>query len=400
MCGIAGIIGPDIHKADMEMFRDLLFVSSLRGIDSTGVAVADLGRKQKNFYVKKRTIPASAYIRADSLEKAPILEDYHADLFMGHCRDATVGSVTEANAHPFVLNNLIGMHNGTLLDAKYRGTGKTDSEAMFLDMDVRGVKPVLEELMPSSAYAIAVYHTGTTKITLARNKKRPLWIGLNLERRVISWASEESMLWLAAERHGIKIVSYYLQPDMLYEIDCAKIKKGDVVSWKGIPIEYKNTNSAMATVFVKETNSHWETMTGESYYDSIFNQDYSAANNQTLVVPEVPRVKPTVDMDKVFNTGSKVMELDDPIPFGKAEDDGPNYEAEGAHDPDYPHCCICQKELYGATLDSAECVIVDRTEYYSCLECNDEIARRSKAQADLRRPGLDPTKVGDEVTTH
>src|SRR5437867_2185158 len=55
---------------------------------------------------------------------------------MAHTRKATSGSICEANAHPFTVENIIGMHNGgvsndTELNRRYARHCDVDSEHIF-----------------------------------------------------------------------------------------------------------------------------------------------------------------------------------------------------------------------------------------------------------------------------
>lgn len=257
MCGIAGMIGPDIKGDDHKFMKDLLYVLSLRGKDSTGVMIAGLSGRKKWLEVDKKAIPSTYWLRQDWLKQSPMLEDYAADLFMTHCRDATVGVVNEANAHPFNLTKIVGAHNGTLVDGRYRGTGKTDSEEMFIEMDKNGVLPTLRNLSQNSAYAISVYHKGTTKISLARNKKRPLFIGLNTERKVIYWASEEHMITMCAARNDIKVETYYLQEDQLYTFDATKLTGKDEPQWEQEDIVYTTPPPTKVIQWNKSPTGVW-----------------------------------------------------------------------------------------------------------------------------------------------
>src|SRR5690606_11388339 len=119
-----------------------------------------------------------------------LLDRWTPELFMGHCRAATVGKVTKENAHPFDIGSIVGYHNGTLVDERYsKHPTKTDSELLMEDIEKYGVEETLNGLSVASAYAVAVYHKGEGIISLARNHHRPFFIAFNQKRSVVYWAS-------------------------------------------------------------------------------------------------------------------------------------------------------------------------------------------------------------------
>lgn len=238
MCGLAGMCGTEIKKEDREMFQTLLYVASLRGMDATGVFTAEPLEKKDLLKIKKMSVPSPEFIMMDLQNRGTaILEDIWADVFIGHTRSATVGKLSRANAHPFDVGNLVGAHNGTLNDFWSWGRkgsadeDKTDSQMMFERMNEKGIDPVLREMVPGSAYAISVYNKKTRRVTLARNKERPLFVSFNKERGVLYWASTVPMLEFAAATHGIEIDTVYLEARGIYEIDVRKVVKGERIPW-------------------------------------------------------------------------------------------------------------------------------------------------------------------------
>lgn len=226
MCGLCGMAGYGIGKDDLDLFEQLLYITALRGFDSTGLMTAKIHSGKQKVKVEKMVGPSIDFIRADKTKPYAerMLNDLTQDVFLGHCRYATVGKVTKDNSHPFKVGNLIGAHNGTLVGKEWNDDKeKTDSQIMFEAMDREGIIPVLRRLLFGSAFAVSIYDEANKKLYLGRNSERPLWIGRNKKHAVHYWASEYRMLSFVANRGGIEMDIDMVEKDTLIEIDVAKI---------------------------------------------------------------------------------------------------------------------------------------------------------------------------------
>lgn len=242
MCGLAGLIGRNLFQCDVDIFKELLFVTSLRGMHSTGVMGARETEKGWTWAIEKEVLSSPEFIKKHN---ESVFDAMHkCDIFMGHCRDATVGEVNEENSHPFDTPNLIGAHNGTLRDYKYRSDKtKTDSQMMFEAMSEEGIVPVLQDLHGLSAYAVSIFEKKTGTLHLARNIHRPLYIALGTQYSLCIWGSDYHMLKLVAERGRLPVEVFRLEPDRLYSIDLDKITRyepsKDNVPWTSVEIHSK-----------------------------------------------------------------------------------------------------------------------------------------------------------------
>lgn len=104
-CGLIGFSGKTESKANLSIIQMLVVWNSLeRGTDSIGVYTKDSGIKKSIDYPYK-------FIKDDDICK--IIEKSKDTLI--HVRKSSVGVNNIRNAHPFKFDNIIGAHNGTLI---------------------------------------------------------------------------------------------------------------------------------------------------------------------------------------------------------------------------------------------------------------------------------------------
>lgn len=237
MCGIVGIAGPGIIHWDLDVLRQLAYVSGLRGMDSTGVFQ---GKSNKNYFgkeknthlIEKSNIDVSFFMQFHkSFEggNREVLSDTRNNFYCVHTRAATRGAISKDNAHPFEFSKYIGCHNGTLMDTKYSERNKTDSELLIKDINDNGIIPVLQKLDPGSAYVLVLYNKETGELTFARNNQRSLFVCFNQYRGVMYWASEKWMLEHIMARNNENILNddiRFFEPNCVYTVHPSDIRVG------------------------------------------------------------------------------------------------------------------------------------------------------------------------------
>jgi glucosamine 6-phosphate synthetase-like amidotransferase/phosphosugar isomerase protein len=220
------MIGPGINQEDLRAYKTLMTFSQVRGIDGSGVyQVRSNGKRNTHESIYKTQSNFSTMLDELNYDKEwrDIMSSVQVDVVIGHVRWMTRGGCSDANAHPFFFQNIVGAHNGSLRDKKYEHEKKTDSELMFADMNARGIIPVLEELDPKSAYAITVYDRNEHCLYIARNEERPLALAYLKNRSVMFWASEMGMLKYVMRRHGIEAEYFTVNPHRLLRIQSTDI---------------------------------------------------------------------------------------------------------------------------------------------------------------------------------
>lgn len=232
MCGIVGLInGEFAYQQDTgKVLSDMLFLDTLRGADSTGVAFIPK-KIGENFDIIKRMVPGYDFVEMQQyLTKTYNMEKYGA--VIGHNRLATKGGKKVANAHPFMAENAEGAvtilaHNGTLHDHHKLPNGKdymTDSEAIANLIANIGIEETVKQL--DGSFALAWFDDKTSTMNFIRNDKRPFAIAYDKTYNITYFASEANMIYTAVLRRGRSIGEcFYAEPDTLYTFDMTKPKE-------------------------------------------------------------------------------------------------------------------------------------------------------------------------------
>jgi len=229
MCGLVGMAGTLEYK-HKQVMKDLLFLNSLRGRDSTGLTAI---KRDRTVLTRKMTVPGYEFIEHPSVEKAMSFND---QLWIGHGRFKTTGEITRANAHPFeVLDEdgdvfLVGAHNGTLVN-KYEIQNKlkgdkfdTDSETLFNWLaEAPNYKEAIAKLR--GAWSLVWWDPTVDSVHFCRNDERPLTYAYTKDRKAVVWASEAWMIINACSRNGLELEKsdrgfscYATLPDHLYTL--------------------------------------------------------------------------------------------------------------------------------------------------------------------------------------
>ena len=220
MCGLVAVIskmGYGFHKEQVDAFDNLLYIDALRGMDSTGVFMVD---KEGNMDMAKEASAAHDFRNTPEFQAMKTKAIQKGVALIGHNRSATRGTITDENAHPFVVDDRITLvHNGTLFgNHKLLADTEVDSHAIAHTIHNKGddVEAALQEL--SGAYALMWHDFKNKTINMVRNSQRPLHF---VETdNAWYWASEANMLYWILARYSMKTLG-----------DIASLKEGTLVTY-------------------------------------------------------------------------------------------------------------------------------------------------------------------------
>lgn len=225
MCGIVGFVRtPNLKYSDekplKEWFIQSLLVDTLRGKDSTGVAV--FNRQLTEWQYLKKAFNAWDYVQYQPAINLLNKLTYSC-VAIGHNRAATVGKITDFAAHPYQVDEIIGVHNGTLSkhnpSLPYFNTFQTDSEALYHAMKHEGVEKTLETV--KGAFACVWMNVDQNTIHMIRNTERTLYYAKGFDAPYLLFGSESGMIEWIADRNDLLLEGSptLLTPGTLMTVD-------------------------------------------------------------------------------------------------------------------------------------------------------------------------------------
>lgn len=278
MCGLVGMAG-FLERKHKEALKDMIFLNTLRGKDSTGISIV---HRDRTVATRKMTVPGYEFIEHPLVEKSFQFGD---QLWLAHGRYKTYGDVSKANAHPFeVVDNegdiyLVGAHNGTLenkyeLERLLEGEKfDTDSEALFNWLaEAPSFKEAIGKL--KGAWSLVWWDPTTDSLHFCRNKERPMFFAWTKDHKVLVWASEAWMLINACRRNGVELLqndrglsTYATNEDTLYTLEIPQERD------KELPELRREGGYTGAPV---KKFQHWYGREGSDYGPNWWNRDKEA----------------------------------------------------------------------------------------------------------------------------
>ena len=237
MCGIVGVVADPLTGftgLHLSLFEELLYMDAFRGIDGTGIFAVEKDTGDLDA-VKIGTYP-SALFRTSQYDSIMTSTYNKGRILVGHNRKATVGSITNETAHPFIEDHICLVHNGYLEDAKTHAQTDVDSHAIavLLAKADGDVSELISGL--GGAFALVWWNGKTNKLHFIRNKERPLAIGISKYNKSFVFASESSMLRYALSRQNMAYDVSEVPVETLYTYD---LKTGELETQGGVSFKQK-----------------------------------------------------------------------------------------------------------------------------------------------------------------
>lgn len=225
MCGLSGTFG-DVSTPEEKAFKTLLIYSQIRGTDATGIG--SVGRSKTNNGNREMRLAKDIgppYFLFDTKAFDKCFYGFN-QVYLGHNRSKTTGDSSRKCAHPFMFDDVIGAHNGTIdfqnKNRMEKGSDfKTDSEAIIYNIQCHGIEDTIGRIEKTEAYALTWYDRRDNSMNFIRNDHRPLWYIYSKNRRTLFYASEYEILMagVGREEYRIQITEkpYHVTPDVHYK---------------------------------------------------------------------------------------------------------------------------------------------------------------------------------------
>lgn len=219
ICGIVGIIARKtggLFQRDVELFEQALVINTIRGKDSVGAFTAF--RNKQALAIKHGSNPFELFKTKEwnSFKNECVSR---GKFVIGHNRASTRGATNTDNAHPFVEENIILVHNGTIYNQSELTTEKVEVDSNAIAHAL--VKNSPAEVFPTimGAFACVWFDTTKQKLFMFRNDERPLCVIVTEESYLVS-----SEPWImaapAGRQQGRKIGDIFdITPGDLYAFD-------------------------------------------------------------------------------------------------------------------------------------------------------------------------------------
>lgn len=199
--------------ARKDVLAQAFITGTIRGAHSTGMFGVKIDQNETtndNILLYKKDIAGYDFVQLKQTERA-LNNIEHFKFVIGHHRHATYGQISPQNAHPFSIDNITLVHNGSLTHlaklTENHHKFSVDSEVLTYAIAAYGYKEILPKL--KGAAAIVWYDKKQDSLYLYRNKERPLYFAKIKDEETSFIASEAWMLKGLIWRNGLELETLY-----------------------------------------------------------------------------------------------------------------------------------------------------------------------------------------------
>ncbi len=263
MCGIIGIISnnnsPEQLKLNNTMARLLLLGNQSRGSDSTGIATYNPGSKIQTF---KQKGGANQFVHR--------MGNRSGQAIIGHTRWATMGAVTDRNAHPFYYRGLSIVHNGVIsnhaeIAKHYNLKYNVDSE-------------VLAPIVQNEDWNMLAEVTGSFNFLAIDSVKNRVY--MNRHSNSLYFFQTDTMICFSSLEDPLFMAGNIMEPVDIkeYKDDTLQYLDLNDMSYHDIEVSYKKT-------YTFSNNANSENFNRSERYDRGYDDDGIPYNSRSGIWP-------------------------------------------------------------------------------------------------------------------
>lgn len=247
MCGIFGMIGDHVNRADL--LQMLCWLNRERGSHSAGIASGD--------EIFKRAIDPVEFCERNRFMRLASIPG----VTLGHTRFATKGSICRENAHPFKFGRTIGTHNGMVdnFEELQYNTSQVGAPEFAVDSEVLiWLVENYGSYAPARGSLNLAYHQGDGALHLVK-ANNPLSVA-KLKTCVV-YSSDHEHLNFALDAFGeapkaveLKNNQHYtITPDLKFSIEALGYDTTPEWQWYGNTSTYYGTKGKSTRKYARKT---------------------------------------------------------------------------------------------------------------------------------------------------